>query len=354
MLDLDLAAFEVPLDAPWEAPGAAALDAQTLATLASTPTSTSASAARSILDVAVKAIFGTGRASSRSCSPSSTCHAGGGLTNLARTTGGAPGTALRGRLPATGRRAWPRSSGSGCVLGCARRDDRPRPRPCDLGARLVAAGAATRPTRRPGTGPSRAGRRCVFAMAPASAGAWSTHRRCRVGGTSCASACRWAPSPRSTSSTNEPFWRAQGLNGQIVAPGGVHGDRTFDDSPRRRLPRRHRRLRRRRRLPPDGGGRDREARRAAVLADLERAFGSRAGAPDRVRRAALAGRALHPGRPGRRERPRRADRAWARRCASRSAPLHWAGTETATQWCGYLDGALSAGIARRRRGAARC
>ncbi|HXY28215.1 MAG TPA: FAD-dependent oxidoreductase, partial [Acidimicrobiales bacterium] len=24
-------------------------------------------------------------------------------------------------------------------------------------------------------------------------------------------------------------------------------------------------------------------------------------------------------------------------------PLHWAGTETATQWCGYLDGALSAG-----------
>jgi monoamine oxidase len=25
-------------------------------------------------------------------------------------------------------------------------------------------------------------------------------------------------------------------------------------------------------------------------------------------------------------------------------PLHWAGTETATQWCGYLDGALSAGL----------
>ena len=25
-------------------------------------------------------------------------------------------------------------------------------------------------------------------------------------------------------------------------------------------------------------------------------------------------------------------------------PLHWAGTETATTWCGYLDGALSAGL----------
>ena len=32
MLDLDLAAFEVPPDAPWDAPDAAALDAQTLAT----------------------------------------------------------------------------------------------------------------------------------------------------------------------------------------------------------------------------------------------------------------------------------------------------------------------------------
>ena len=34
-------------------------------------------------------------------------------------------------------------------------------------------------------------------------------------------------------------------------------------------------------------------------------------------------------------------------------PLHWAGTETATEWCGYLDGALSSGRPRRRRGACR-
>ncbi len=24
--------------------------------------------------------------------------------------------------------------------------------------------------------------------------------------------------------------------------------------------------------------------------------------------------------------------------------LHWAGTETATEWCGYLDGAISSGL----------
>ena len=25
-------------------------------------------------------------------------------------------------------------------------------------------------------------------------------------------------------------------------------------------------------------------------------------------------------------------------------PVHWAGTETATEWCGYIDGALSSGL----------
>ena len=25
-------------------------------------------------------------------------------------------------------------------------------------------------------------------------------------------------------------------------------------------------------------------------------------------------------------------------------PVHWAGTETATVWCGYIDGALSSGV----------
>jgi monoamine oxidase len=38
--------------------------------------------------------------------------------------------------------------------------------------------------------------------------------------------------------------------------------------------------------------------------------------------------------------------AWTRYGAHLRAPigpLHWAGTETATKWCGYLDGALSAG-----------
>jgi monoamine oxidase len=58
MLDLDLAALDVPLDAPWNAAHAAALDAQTLATYFGTYLKSAS--ARAILEVAVKAIFGTG------------------------------------------------------------------------------------------------------------------------------------------------------------------------------------------------------------------------------------------------------------------------------------------------------
>jgi monoamine oxidase len=53
-----LAALDVPLHAPWNAAHAAALDAQTLATYFGTYLKSAS--ARAILEVAVKAIFGTG------------------------------------------------------------------------------------------------------------------------------------------------------------------------------------------------------------------------------------------------------------------------------------------------------
>ena len=87
MLDLDLAAFEVPLDAPWDAAGAAGLDAQTLATWFDTHLESPS--ARAVLEVAVKAIFGTGPGELSLLFTLFYLHAGGGLTNLARTTGGA-------------------------------------------------------------------------------------------------------------------------------------------------------------------------------------------------------------------------------------------------------------------------
>ena len=87
MLDLDLAAFDVPTDAPWQAPDAVALDAQTLATWLDARLESPAG--RSILEVAVKAIFGTGSGELSLLFALFYLHAGGGLANLARTTGGA-------------------------------------------------------------------------------------------------------------------------------------------------------------------------------------------------------------------------------------------------------------------------
>ena len=139
---------------------------------------------------------------------------------------------------------------------------------------------------------------------------------------------------------DEPFWRTDGLSGSAVSSEGPL-TLTVDNS------------------PPDGGpgilvgflegrsarelGRVSEAeRRAAVLGNLGRMFGPRAGRPERYLDKNWA------------------DEEWSRGCyegytppgvltafgpALREpiGPLHWAGTETATVWNGYIDGALQSG-----------
>jgi monoamine oxidase len=139
---------------------------------------------------------------------------------------------------------------------------------------------------------------------------------------------------------DEPFWRADGLSGQAA------GDRapirfTFDNS------------------PPSGapgvlvcflegaqarlfGRIDAGARRRAVLASLTGYFGKRASKPiDFIEQDWSAeewtrgcyGAHLAPG-------------VWTQFGPSLREPIgriHWAGTETAAAWSGYMDGALSSG-----------
>ena len=139
---------------------------------------------------------------------------------------------------------------------------------------------------------------------------------------------------------DEPFWRADGLSGQAtsdVGPAKV----IFDNS------------------PPDGspgvllgfleGERARELtgvspeeRRAAVVGTFERIFGPRAAKPERYLDKAWA------------------DEEWTRGCYGCYLPtggwtsygqalkepvgrIHWAGTETASRWMGYIDGAIRSG-----------
>ncbi len=137
-----------------------------------------------------------------------------------------------------------------------------------------------------------------------------------------------------------PFWRDAGLSGEAVSMGMGPVTVTFDNTthdgtaalvafavgqPARELARR--------------GEAD---RRAAVLERLGRFFGGQARTPLAVRELAWA------------------DEPWTRGCptgimgpgvlssfaASLRAPvgrIHWAGTETATEWTGYMEGALQSG-----------
>ncbi len=141
---------------------------------------------------------------------------------------------------------------------------------------------------------------------------------------------------------DEPFWRREGLSGQVTSVDGPVKV-MFDNS------------------PPEGtpgvllgfleGRQARElaawteaARREAVVGCFRRVFGARAGQPEGYVEQVWA------------------DEEWTRGCygcvmppggwvslgpALRApiGPIHWAGAETATTWNGYMDGAVRSGEA---------
>jgi monoamine oxidase len=137
-----------------------------------------------------------------------------------------------------------------------------------------------------------------------------------------------------------PFWRDDGLSGEAVTDIGPV-TLTFDCSPR------------------DGsagvllgfvGGPDArematmasEERRAAVLACFERLYGPQAAQPLDYAEQAWAGEEWSGGGPTSNFGPG----GWSDCGAALREPVgrvHWAGTETATVWSGYIEGALQAG-----------
>ncbi len=138
----------------------------------------------------------------------------------------------------------------------------------------------------------------------------------------------------------EPFWRADGLSGECLSDVGPVG-LSFDASP-----------------PGDapgvllgfvGGAAARRwgevdfgERRRAVLADLTRIFGPRASAPDAYLERDWGREAWSGGGPTFAVPPG----GWTAAGEALRRPLgpiHWAGTETATRWAGFMDGAVSSG-----------
>jgi len=139
---------------------------------------------------------------------------------------------------------------------------------------------------------------------------------------------------------DKPFWRDQGLSGQVISDRGPVRS-TFDNS------------------PPDGtpgivfgfiGGSDaaalaklsKSARRDTVLADFVTFFGEEARHPrdwfemDWTREQWTRGCPVGYTAPGTLRRYGPALRTPFRR-------VHWAGTEVATFWSGYMDGAVRSG-----------
>lgn len=144
---------------------------------------------------------------------------------------------------------------------------------------------------------------------------------------------------------DEPFWREQGLSGQATSlPGPVQV--VFDNTPPNGSPgvllgflegADARRL----------GSESAEARRDAVTGSFARLFGVRAARPvDYVERdwsTEPFSRGCYAGvfGPG----------AWTQYGSALRAPagrIHWAGTETATRWMGYFDGAVQSGARAAR------
>ena len=139
---------------------------------------------------------------------------------------------------------------------------------------------------------------------------------------------------------DRPFWRDQGLTGQVVTTGSPVSV-TFDDS------------------PPDGslgailgfiGGDEARAfasmsagaRRAAVLSQYTTLFGSQAANPRQYLETTWAAeqwtRGCPVGLPA-----TGALLAYGSRLREPVGRIHWAGTETSTFWNGYMDGGVRSG-----------
>ena len=329
IFELDLASSEIPLEAPWEAPDARARDEQTLGSwLAS---SVPSAGARSLVAAAVKSIFGTEPGELSLLFTLFYLRSGGGLMNLARTTNGAQerrflGGAQQGAqylADALGHRVLLSSPVTGIDYG-----------PHGVTALVTPPGDGGHPTR------VRA-RRAILAMPPALSVRlhWSPPLPGRRDQLSMR-----APMGSVTkihAVYDRPFWRDEGLNGQVVSDEGAVRV-TFDDS------------------PPDAShgillgfvaGSECRAldaatpatRAAAALADLTRYFGPRAATPLEVVERHWPAEPYTRGGPVAVFSPGLlTDFGPALR--DPVGPVHWAGTETATHWCGYIDGALSSGV----------
>ncbi len=318
---LEALAKKVPTDAPWAAVNAERLDGQTFETWIRR--NTVSTSARKLLALAAEAVFAAEPGDVSMLHVLFYSHASGSFQQLIDTTGGAQQDRFTGGSALIAQRLA-ENLGNIVRLNTA------------VGGIEVAGDTVTATT----AAGQFEGRQIIVTGPPLLAGrihyqpalpAWRdqlTHRtpmgsviKCQV-------------------IYDEPFWRADGLSGQ--ATGDTAGPRVvFDNS------------------PPDGtpgillaflegdearrlGREPLEVRRQIVIDSLARYFGPRAGKPERYLELDWQQEKWTGGCYGTLFGPN----VWTRyghALREPVGPIHWAGTETASVWSGYMDGALRSG-----------
>ena len=321
MLTLNTMAAAVPLERPWDATEAQAWDGQTLATWLET--NVESEGARALLTLGIEAVFSAEPRDLSLLHALFYIHSAGGLMELLAVTGGAQESRFRDGAQSLSiemaRALGPRVLLNTPVRAVSQDDQ---------GVLLVADGVVAR------------ARRAIIAIPPTLAGrlryepplpGYRDQLTQRVPmGTVAKAQCVYPT----------PFWREENLTGQASSDRGV-ARITFDNSPESGTPGVLLAF-----VEGDEGrawGRlGAAARRAAVLESLVHYFGKRAGEPleyleqswaeEEYTRGCYAGY-MPPG-------------VWTTFGEALRAPIgrvHWAGTETATVWNGYMDGAIQSG-----------
>ena len=315
-LKLDRMARRVPLDAPWEAPRAAALDGQSFASWLRRNTVTRG--ARQLIALSIAAVW--------ACEPEDVSllhvlfyiHSAGSFDALVGTEGHAQDRRFVG----------------GSALIAER-----------LAARLadVRLGAPVTEITQDDDGVEAGGvraRHAVVALAPALAGRLRYDPALPADRDQLTQRTPNGSVIKAMCAYPEPFWRADGLSGQAASTDGAVRV-VFDNS------------------PADGsrgvllgffeGRQAREwsprtpaERRAVLTATFVRLFGARAAAPEEYLERDWSAEEYTRGCYGA-HLPTGAWTAFGPALRRPAGRVHWAGTETATVWSGYMDGAVQSG-----------
>jgi monoamine oxidase len=320
---LNRLARRVPLEAPWEAPGAARLDGQTMATwmrrnLPSRP-------GRMLLELGVEAVWAAQPEDVSLLHVLFYIHSAGSLERLFDTEGGAQQDRFVG----------------GSQLVPLRMAEA-------LGAERVVLGAPVRGVRYDGNegvaveadGVSVRARRAIVAVAPTLAARVSYDPPLPGFRDQLTQRMPLGTVAKCMAIYDEPFWRHEGLSGQGTSDTGPVR-LTFDNSPPAGTPGvllgflEGRRARELGRVPA-------EQRRQAVIDCFARLYGPRAAKPDAYVERLWAEEEWTRGCYGC-HMPPGAWTSYGPALREPIGPLHWAGAEYATVWNGYMDGAVRSG-----------